>query len=153
MRQPLPLLPPVPFVEQMGILLMRWEEGESSVELDPQAHHLNSLSVTHGGVIMTLMDVALGRACRSPANPQAVVTIDLKTSVMRAAAGPLRCEGRLMHRTATMAFAEATLYDSQDRICAHATGTFRYVERLPDQARAERRNARVAGSAPQLPEA
>ncbi len=153
MRQPLPLLPPVPFVEEMGIRLMRWDEGESSVELDPQAHHLNSLSVTHGGVIMTLMDVALGRACRSPANPQAVVTIDLKTSFMRAAAGPLRCDGRLLHRTTTMAFAEATLYDAQDRVCAHATGTFRYVERIPDQVRAERRAARAAGAAPQLPEA
>ena len=36
-----------------------------------------------------------------------------------------------MHRTATMAFTEATIYDSAGRACAHATGTFKYVKRLP----------------------
>ena len=36
-----------------------------------------------------------------------------------------------MHRTATMAFTEATIYDSEGRACAHATGTFKYVKRLP----------------------
>ena len=36
-----------------------------------------------------------------------------------------------MHRTATMAFTEGTVYDSEGRACAHATGTFKYVKRLP----------------------
>jgi hypothetical protein len=30
-----------------------------------------------------------------------------------------------------MAFTEATIYDSQGKACAHATGTFKYVKRLP----------------------
>jgi len=30
-----------------------------------------------------------------------------------------------------MAFTEATLFDEQGRACAHATGTFKYVKRLP----------------------
>ena len=28
-----------------------------------------------------------------------------------------------------MAFTEATIYDAQERVCAHATGTFKYVKR------------------------
>ena len=34
-----------------------------------------------------------------------------------------------MHRTGTMAFTEATIYDEQGKACAHATGTFKYVGR------------------------
>ena len=37
----------------------------------------------------------------------------------------------VMHRTASMAFVEATVCDAQDQPCAHATGTFKYVPRLP----------------------
>ena len=41
----------------------------------------------------------------------------------------LQGKGRLMHRTATLAFTEATIVDAQGRACAHATGTFKYVKR------------------------
>ena len=40
-----------------------------------------------------------------------------------------------MHRTATMAFTEATIYDAEGKPCAHGTGTFKYVARLPTGAR------------------
>jgi hypothetical protein len=36
-----------------------------------------------------------------------------------------------MHRTATMAFTQSTVFDAQGRKCAHATGTFKFVKRLP----------------------
>jgi hypothetical protein len=30
-----------------------------------------------------------------------------------------------------MAFTEATVFDAKGRVCTHATGTFKYVRRLP----------------------
>jgi hypothetical protein len=30
-----------------------------------------------------------------------------------------------------MAFTEATIFDADGRACAHSTGTFKYVRRLP----------------------
>ncbi len=139
MATPIPFGNSVPFIEHLGMRLMRWEEGASGIEFDPKPEHLNSLGVTHGGALMTLLDVTLARACRSPSDEVQVVTIELKTNFMRAAAGPLRGEGRLLHRTATLAFAEGTVYDAAGKACAHATGTFKYVGKLPEQARAERR--------------
>ncbi len=50
---------------------------------------------------------------------------------MRPSKGALTGKGRLMHRTATMAFTEGTVYDAEGHACAHATGTFKYVKRLP----------------------
>ncbi len=53
----------------------------------------------------------------------------MKTSFMQPSVGPLHARGTLIHRTATLAFTEAKIYDEQERVCAHATGTFKYVKR------------------------
>jgi uncharacterized protein (TIGR00369 family) len=64
------------------------------------------------------------------AQDMGVVTIEMKTSFMQAARGLLVAKGRLIHRTKTMAFTEASIFDSEGKICAHSTGTFKYVKRL-----------------------
>ena len=125
----------IPFVEHLGFDLTKFENGESQVDLDPKPEHLNSFSVVHGGVCMTLLDVAMAAAARSVDREMGVVTIEMKTTFMQAAKGKLAGKGRLMHRTATMAFTEATIYDEQGKPCAHATGTFKYVPRLPTGAK------------------
>ena len=102
---------------------------------DPQPEHLNSFNVVHGGVCMTLLDACMAAAARSVDREMGVVTIEMKTTFMQASKGKLTGKGRLMHRTATMAFTEATIYDAEGKPCAHATGTFKYVARLPTGAR------------------
>jgi uncharacterized protein (TIGR00369 family) len=84
----------------------------------------------HGGASMTLLDVAMAVAARSVSPEMGVVTIEMKTSFMQAAKGPLIAKGKLIHRTATMAFTEASIFDAEGKICSHATGTFKYVKRL-----------------------
>ena len=125
----------IPFVTHLGFRLEKFDNGESELHYDPQPEHLNSFSVTHGGATMTMMDVTMATAARSVQTDMGVVTIEMKTSFMQAARGPLIGKGRLLHRTATLAFTEATVYDAQGRACAHATGTFKYVRRLPTGAR------------------
>ncbi|MES2229211.1 MAG: PaaI family thioesterase [Pseudomonadota bacterium] len=121
----------IPFVEHLGIRLERFEGGESALRFTARPEHLNTFDVTHGGVCMTLLDVAMASAARSVQPDMGVVTIEMKTSFMRPAVGPLTIKGRLMHRTATMVFTEATILDDKGRACSHATGTFKYVKRLP----------------------
>ncbi|WP_332813597.1 PaaI family thioesterase [Ramlibacter sp.] len=121
----------IPFVHHMGFELERMEGGESQIAYAARPEHLNSFGVTHGGAVMTLMDVAMAVAARSIEKDMGVVTIEMKTTFMQPSRGPLRARGRLMHRTATMAFCEATLSDEAGQACAHATGTFKYVPRLP----------------------
>ena len=121
----------VPFIEHLGFTLERFEGGESELRYSARPEHLNSFSVTHGGACMALLDVAMAAAARSVQPDMGVVTIEMKTSFMQPARGRLTGKGRLMHRTATMAFTEATIYDEQGKACAHSTGTFKYVPRLP----------------------
>jgi uncharacterized protein (TIGR00369 family) len=126
----------IPFVEHLGFTLERFDGGESELHYTARPEHLNTFHVTHGGACMTLHDVAMAAAARSVQPEMGVVTIEMKTSFMQPATGPLVAKGRLIHRTATMAFTEATIYDAKGRACSHATGTFKYVKRLPVSANA-----------------
>ena len=121
----------IPFVHHLGFELVLFEDGHSEIHYEPKPEHLNSFDVTHGGACMTLLDVTMATAARSVDKERGVVTIEMKTLFMQPARGKLSGKGRLMHRTATMAFTEATLYDSEGRPCAHASGTFKYVKRPP----------------------
>jgi uncharacterized protein (TIGR00369 family) len=125
----------IPFVQLLGFELMLFEDGHSQINYDPKPEHLNSFNVVHGGASMTLLDVAMAVAARSVAQEMGVVTIEMKTSFMQAARGPLLAKGRLIHRTATMAFTEASIFDVDGKICSHATGTFKYVKRLATGAK------------------
>jgi len=128
----------IPFVTHLGFALELFEGGASALGYTPLPEHLNSFAVTHGGVCMTLLDVAMALAARSVQKEMGAITIEMKTSFMRPASGDgsrLTAKGRLLHRTATLAFTEATLYDAKGQACAHATGTFKYVKRLATGAR------------------
>ena len=121
----------IPFVTHLGFEMVRMQDGASELHYEALPEHLTSFGVTHGGASMTLLDVTMATAARSVAPEMGVVTIEMKTSFMQAAQGPLVAKGGLMHRTATMAFTEATVFDAKGRPCTHATGTFKYVRRLP----------------------
>ena len=119
----------IPFVQMLGLVLHRMQDGQSELSYALQPQHTNSFGITHGGVSMTLLDVTMACAARSLAPELGVVTIEMKTSFMQPARGQLLARGRLLHRTRSMAFTEATIYDAQGQVCSHATGTFRYVPR------------------------
>ena len=121
----------IPFVQHLGFKLVLFDGGASQIDYDPAPEHLNSFSVTHGGALMTLLDVTMATAARSVDLETGVVTIEMKTSFMQPSRGMLQAHGSVMHRTGSMAFCEATIKDSRGRTTAHASGTFKYVPRTP----------------------
>ncbi|AOW12189.1 phenylacetic acid degradation protein [Hydrogenophaga crassostreae] len=121
----------IPFVELLGFELLSMANGQAEITFDPRVEHENSFNVVHGGASMTLMDVVMAHAARSVEPAMGCVTIEMKTSFMRPARGKLLARGNLLHRTATMAFTEARIFDADGKLCAHATGTFKFVPRLP----------------------
>ena len=122
----------IPFVEMLGFEMVFFDDGQSEIRYTPEAEHMNSFNVTHGGAIMTLLDVSMATAARSVDKALGVVTVEMKTSFMQPARGNLTAKGRLMHRSKSMAFTESTLFDEAGNACAHATGTFKYVNKAPD---------------------
>jgi uncharacterized protein (TIGR00369 family) len=121
----------VPFLKLLGVRLLSAEMGKGEILLALKPEHTNTWAVAHGGVLLTLMDVAMAVAARS-ADPgdRSVVTIELKNNFMQAANGVLRVKADTVRTTATMAFCEAKLYNDQGEVCCMATGTFQYLKRL-----------------------
>ncbi len=138
----------IPFVDLLGFELLRFEKGEAEIALQLRDELNNSWGVAHGGVTMTLLDVAMAHAARAPgdegvAESSGLVTIEMKTSFMRPGLGRLVATGRRLHRTASMAFCEGSVVDAGGQLVAHATGTFKFVKALPAGGR---RIQRIAAS-------
>jgi len=131
----------IPFVHHLGFSLEHFEDGESRLHFTPRPEHCNSFGVTHGGAVMTFLDVIMATAARSVQQDMGVVTIEMKTSFMRPAPAtlgvPLIGLGKLLHRTRSMAFVEGRIIDAAGQLCTQATGTFKYVAppERPDQSR------------------
>jgi uncharacterized protein (TIGR00369 family) len=136
----------IPFVEHMGFRLQAWDGGEAVLCFDPAQEHLNSFQVVHGGATMALLDVTLALAARSVHKDIGVVTLEMKTSFLRAAQGPLKAHGKLLHRTATLAFCQGEVTDEKGHLCAHATGTFKFMRRLATGPRTLQSFGAQAGS-------
>jgi acyl-CoA thioesterase len=119
----------IPFIKDLGVEFITAENGRAVIALDLAPRHLNSWSVAHGGVIMTLLDVAMAVAGRTldPAAAGAV-TVEMKTSFMQPAYAGTRliAAAHAFHRTSTMVFCDGEVRDPQDRLIAKSMGTFKY---------------------------
>jgi uncharacterized protein (TIGR00369 family) len=140
---------PIPFVDAMGLELLRMQGGEAEMALTLRPDQHNSLNMAHGGVTMTMLDVTMAHAARSGdvaagAPPgtlgRGVVTVEMKTTFMRPGVGRLTARGRVLSRTITLAFCEASLFDAGGLLVAHATGSFKYLTRAALDGRRVRRS-------------
>ncbi|WP_250464844.1 MULTISPECIES: PaaI family thioesterase [unclassified Caballeronia] len=120
-----------PFIDSLGVELVKAADGEAEVRLALENAHLNTWGIAHGGVTMTLLDSALALAARSLAgNGIGVVTVEMKVNFMQPGRGELRGIGRVLHRSTTMAYCEGEVRDSEGHFVAKALGTFKYMRRL-----------------------
>jgi uncharacterized protein (TIGR00369 family) len=55
----------IPFVDHLGFTLEKFEGGESELHFAPHPEHFNSFNATHGGAVMTFLDVIMATAARS----------------------------------------------------------------------------------------
>jgi acyl-CoA thioesterase len=122
----------IPFVKDLGIEFISAEDGRAVIALDLAPRHLNSWSVAHGGVLMTLLDVAMAVAGRS-LDPGAGggVTVEMKANFLQPANAGTRliASGHVFHRSNTMAYCDGEVRDTDQRLIARAMGTFKYLPR------------------------
>ena len=117
----------IPFVSHLKILTETLGEGNARLSLPIEPHLTNSLGTAHGGVIMSLLDVALCTAART-LHPESmgVITIDLSTSFIGAASGAkLIAEARVLRDGRSMSFVEAEAKNEDGSLVAKAIATVR----------------------------
>lgn len=117
----------VPFLAWLDIRGLEWSPGEARIELvlRPELH--NSLSAAHGGVVCTVLDVAMAAAARSDDPELRVVTVDMSVQFMRPGIGTLLAVGRTTTVTRSLAFCEAEIRDPAGLLVARGSGVFRRV--------------------------
>jgi uncharacterized protein (TIGR00369 family) len=117
----------IPFVSHLKILTDALGEGTARLSLPVEPHLKNSLGTVHGGVIMSLLDVALCTAART-LHPDSigVVTIDLSTSFIGGGSGErLLAEARVLKDGRSMSFVEGEARNPDGSLVAKAIATVR----------------------------
>ena len=117
----------IPYVVHLGLTTESLGEGSARLSMPLPKHFTNSLGTAHGGVIMSLLDVALCTAART-LHPESigVVTIDMSTSFIGGGSGgKLIAEARVMKDARTMSFVEAEAKNEDGSLVAKAIGTVR----------------------------
>ena len=115
-----------PFAKWMGIELVSLDSGRSEIRMKIEPHHKNPGGIPHGGIVATLIDVAIGVALRTKLGMRAThVTVELRVNYLQAVRdGMLTARGEAVHSGGRTGYGEATLYDEDDRILARGSATF-----------------------------
>ena len=120
-------LPSPPMAELLGFGLIEVDKGRAVFEGLPEYRHYNPIGTVHGGFAATLLDSCLGCAIFSTLNKgDTWTTLELKLNFVRALSkdtGPVRAEGRVIHRGRTVATSEGDIKDRAGKLYAHATTT------------------------------
>lgn len=119
----------IPFTEHLGVELVEMSRERAIVSLHKRPELLNSWGATHGGVIMTMLDLVMSWAVRGHYGVVGgVLTVDLSLGFMKASYGDkVTAEGRVLHGGKSTAFCESEARDDKGELLAKAIGTFKLL--------------------------
>lgn len=115
----------VPFLAWLDVCAIEWGPGTARISLALRPELLNSLGAAHGGVVCTLLDVAMAAAARSDDPAARVVTVGMTVQFMRPGSGILSAHGRTLTLTRGLAFCEGEIRDPDGQLIAKSSGTFK----------------------------
>ena len=120
-------LPQAPLVLTLGFRMTAAEAGASVFEGTPSASLYNPVGSVHGGWFGAMLDSCMGCAIHTTLEKgDAYTTLEYKVNLVRAVyadSGPVRAEGRVVHRGRRIATAEGRLIDQNGKLLAHGTTT------------------------------
>src|SRR5689334_18565988 len=96
----------IPFADHCGIEEIGLVDGRTRIRLVLGPEHANNLGIAHGGVICTLLDIAMGTVARSTTGSP-VITLDMQTTFISPGRGTLIGEGRILRAGLSIIFCEA----------------------------------------------
>ncbi|MFE3445704.1 PaaI family thioesterase [Nocardia sp. NPDC059180] len=117
-----------PLARLLNITLIDAEPGRMTLSLTPDERHVNFIGVIGGGIVATVLDIAMWGAVHLSLEDKSMVsTITMNTTMVRRISpdqGPLRAIAHAVHLGRSTAAAEARLVDSADKLYATATASF-----------------------------
>jgi uncharacterized protein (TIGR00369 family) len=117
----------VPFASFCGIEPLGFADGRTRLRLQPRPEHLNNLGIAHGGLICTLLDIAMGTAARCTIG-QPVMTLDMHTNFVAPGRGELIAEGRILRAGRSILYCEAEVTAIAGELVTKGSGVFKVVK-------------------------
>jgi len=115
-----------PFHSAFGVEVESARRGEVHLAWEARDEHRNLQGLVHGGVLATLVDMAMGLAIRSVVGPaRRHVTIEMTVHYLRPATpGRVVAIGSALRVGSQIGFAEGTVVDASERPLVRASGTY-----------------------------
>ena len=117
----------IPFIQHLKIQTDELGQGTARLSLPVEREFTNSLGTVHGGVIMSLLDVAVCTAART-LHPESigVITIDMSVSFIGGGTGKRLCaEARVLRDGRSMSFVEGEAKNEDGSLVAKTIATVR----------------------------
>jgi uncharacterized protein (TIGR00369 family) len=118
-----------PAAALLGWKALELEPGRVKVRYTARAEFGNPQGAIQGGFLAAMLDDAMGPALFTTLHSdQFAPTVEMKVNYLRPARpGPIIAEGRVVHRTRSLAFLEGTLATEDGDLIATGSATARIV--------------------------
>jgi uncharacterized protein (TIGR00369 family) len=118
----------VPFTRLLGVRREFSAGGRAQLVLDARPELENVIHAVHGGVVATLLDVAMASAAVSKLDfTMTAVTLSMSSSFLHPGRGQLIADGEVLAVDDGIASCRARVVDGAGQLVAQAQGSFRYL--------------------------
>ena len=118
----------VPFTRLLGMRRNFSEGGRAQLVIDARPDFENVIGAMHGGIVATLLDVAMASAAVSKVDfEMTAVTLSMNSTFVRPGHGRLTASGEVLGVDDAVALCQATVRDEGGGLVARAIGSFRYL--------------------------
>ena len=120
--------PSPPFQHHLGVETVEAADGRSLLRMAFRGEFGNRKGDVHGGVLATLVDLAMSQAIRSLKPDLAgLSTINMTINYLEPASGCMTARGKAIKVGGSIGIAEATCEAQDGRVVVQATGAFRMI--------------------------
>ena len=117
-----------PVTPQRGVRRAESEGGPARRVVEARAEFENVIGAMHGGIVATLLDVAMASAAVSKVDfEMTAVTLTMNSTFVRPGHGRLTADGDVIAVDDAVALCQASVVDEGGRLVARAIGSFRYL--------------------------
>ena len=118
----------VPFTRLLGMRREFSERGRARFVIDARPELENVIGAMHGGIVATLLDVAMASAAVSKVDfDMTAVTLSMNSTFIRPGHGRLTADGDVLAVDDAVALCQASVTDEGGALVARAIGSFRYL--------------------------
>jgi acyl-CoA thioesterase len=119
----------MPFNHHLGAHVTRLFNDGVAIECEFRPEMGNWHGTLHGGVIASLVDIAVGMSAIALSGGRRVSTVDMHVSYLRPAVeGSFRARGHILKLGRTMIFGAAEIRDARSRIVATGQATYALID-------------------------